>query len=60
MIEVTFIEVGLFCWAVLATGYACKYKQTLDGANNFIRVILSDKKTRDEVVADFEEFVESQ
>ena len=60
MIEVSLIEIALFCWGIAATGYAYKCKNQVDGANNFIRVLLSDEKVRDEIVADFEKYVQTQ
>lgn len=55
MIEVSIIEVALFCWAVLATASALKYKQQERGAKIFIKALLEDDKMRDAVVADFKE-----
>ena len=56
MIEFSIGEIALFCWAVLATGYALKYKQEARAADLFIRVILERKDVRDKLVAEFEEF----
>lgn len=56
MIEFSLTEIALFCWAVLATGYALKCKSHADGADLFIRVLLERKEVRDKVVAEFEEF----
>ena len=56
MIEFSFTEIALFCWAVLATGYALKWKSHANGADTFIRVILERKDVRDRLVAEFEEF----
>jgi len=55
MIEVSITEIVLFCWAVLATAYALKYRQQEQGAKMFIRAILEDDKLRDTFVADFKE-----
>ena len=56
MIEFSIGEIALFCWAVLATGYALKYKQEARAADLFIRVLLERKDVRDKLVAEFEEF----
>lgn len=56
MIEFSFAEIALFCWAVLATGYALKWKNRAEGADTFIRLILERKDLRDKLVAEFEEF----
>ena len=56
MIEFSFGEIALFCWAVLATGYALRYRQEARAADLFIRVMLERKDVRDKLVAEFEEF----
>ena len=56
MIEFSFVEIALFCWAVLATGYALRYKQEARAADLFVRVMLERKDVRDKLVAEFEEF----
>lgn len=59
MIEFSLTEIALFCWAVLATGYALKYKSHADGADLFIRILLERKEVRDKLVAEYEEFKRS-
>jgi len=54
MIEFSLIEIALFCWAVLATGYAFKYKARAEGSDFLVRVILERKEVRDKLVADYE------
>ena len=56
MIEFSLTEIALFCWAVLATAYALKYKQELRGANFFARMLIERKDVRDQVVAEYDEF----
>ena len=56
MIEFSLIEIALFCWAVLATGYALRYRQEARASDLFVRVILERKDVRDKLVAEFEEF----
>ena len=60
MIEVSITEIVLFCWAVLATASALKYKQQEMGAKMFIRAIMEDDKMRDALVKDFKEHMEEQ
>ena len=60
MIEFSFGEIALFCWAVLATGYALRYRQEARGSDLFIRVLLERKDVRDQIVQAYEkEFGES-
>lgn len=61
MIEFSLTEIGLFCWAILATGYALKCKARAEGSDLLIRVILERKEVRDKLVADYaEEFGHNQ
>ena len=60
MIEVSAIEIVLFAWAIIATGYALKYKSEARGADVFIKVLLENKEVRDDVVAKFEQFRREQ
>lgn len=60
MIEVSVTEIVLFCWAILATAYALKYRQQEQGAKMFIRALMEDKNLRDTLVADFKEHMEEQ
>lgn len=60
MIEVSVTEIVLFCWAVLATASALKYKQQEMGAKMFIRALMEDDKMRDALVKDFKEHTEEQ
>ena len=60
MIEVSVTEIALFCWAVLATAYALRYKQQEQGAKMFIRALMEDDKMRDALVKDFKEHMEEQ
>ena len=60
MIEVAITEIVLFAWAIIATGYALKYKSEARGADVFIKVLLENKEVRDDVVAKFEQFRKEQ
>ena len=59
MVEFSLMEITLFCWAVIATAYALKYKSEAEGAHFFARVLIERKDVRDKVVADYEEFKRS-
>jgi hypothetical protein len=54
MIEFSLIEIALFCWAVLATAYALKWKARADGADFFARMLIERKDVRDRVVEAYE------
>ena len=54
MIEFSLTEIALFCWAVLATGYAFKWKAKADGANFFARMLIERKDVRDQVIEAYE------
>jgi len=54
MIEFSITEIALFCWGVLATAYALKWKSKADGSEFLVRVMLERKEVRDKLVADYE------
>ena len=58
MIEITITEIWLFCWAIVATGAAFKFKDDARSLNHVLRIIIEDDKARDRVVAEFKEFKE--
>lgn len=60
MIEVSITEIALFAWAIIATGYALKYKQSRQHADMFIRELLDNKELRDHLVEDFAQFRKEQ
>ena len=61
MIEFSITEIALFCWAILATGYAFKCRSQAEGAQFLVRAILERKEVRDRLVADYaEEFGHNQ
>lgn len=60
MIEFSLMEIVLFCWAALATGYALKYKSRAEAADFFARMLIERKDVRDQVVQAYaKEFGES-
>jgi hypothetical protein len=56
MIEVTVVEVLLFCWAIFATGAWLKAKENRKSAEIFINAILNDDDLREHFVADYKKF----
>jgi hypothetical protein len=54
MVEFSLTELALFCWAVIATGYAFRYKHHANAADFFIKAILERKDLRERMVADYE------
>ena len=53
MLEITFTEIVLFTWAVVATAMWFKYRDETKGAKLFIKAILSDDEMRETIVADY-------
>jgi hypothetical protein len=54
MVEFSLTEIGLFCWAVLATAYALKWKAQAESASTFAKILIVRKDVRDQVVAEYE------
>jgi hypothetical protein len=54
MIEFSLTEIVLFCWAVIATGYAFKCKQHAHMSDFVLRKVIEDKRIRDELVNQYE------
>jgi beta-lactamase regulating signal transducer with metallopeptidase domain len=52
MIEVSITEIILFCWAVLATAFALKYKQQERMSKLFVRALIEDEELRDKIVSE--------
>jgi hypothetical protein len=52
MIEVSVTEIALFCWAVLATAFALKYKQQERMSKLFVRALIEDEELRDKIVSE--------
>jgi hypothetical protein len=50
MIEVSITEIGLFAWAILATGFALKYKHDYYAVMHTTAKILSDSTARETAV----------
>jgi hypothetical protein len=56
MIEFTLTEIVLFCWAILATGFALKYSHELLMTKFFIRKLITDEAVRTQLVAAYQTF----
>ena len=56
MIEMSFMELALLCWAVLATAYAFKFKEDAHRAGFLVHKLISDEKVRTEMVEGYEKF----
>ena len=56
MIEISLTEMFLFSWAIIATGYALKYKSDKDGTMQILRRVIEDKEARDDIVGEYEKW----
>lgn len=56
MIEVSLIEMVLFAWGMVATGFALKYKAQEHMAKTILRALLDDEKARTNMIAGYEQF----
>ena len=55
MIEVSITEIALFAWAIIATGYAFRFKQDSQMGRRFIEALLGDEELRDRLIAEYKE-----
>jgi hypothetical protein len=55
MIEVSITEIVLFAWAIIATGYAFKFKQDSQMGRRFVQALLEDEEMRDKLIAEYKE-----
>ena len=53
MIEVSITEIALFAWAIIATGYAFRFKQDSQNGRRFVQALLEDEELREKIVADY-------
>ena len=60
MIEITFIEMVLFAWAVLATAAALKYKDDLRSIKRMMVAFVENKGVREQILKAHEEFMKEQ
>ena len=56
MIEVSLIEMVLFAWGMIATGFALKYKAQEHMAKVILQTLLDDEKARTNMIAGYEQF----
>ena len=55
MIEVSITEIALFAWAIIATGYAFRFKQDSQNGRRFVQALLEDDELREKVIVDYRE-----
>jgi hypothetical protein len=60
MIEITFIEIVLFTWAVLATAAAFKFREEVRAMRRLMQLFVENKGARDQLVKAHEEFMKEQ
>jgi hypothetical protein len=60
MIEITFIEIVLFTWAVLATAAAFKLKEEVRAMRRLMQLFVENKSAREQLVKAHEEFMKEQ
>ncbi len=60
MIEITFTEMVLLAWAVLATAAAFKYKDEVRMVKRVLVTFVENKEARDQMLKAHEEFIRSQ
>ena len=54
--EITITEIMLFAWAIIATGFALKYRDDEHKTRFFLKVLIEDEKAREKMVQAFEDF----
>jgi len=55
MIEVSITEIALFAWAIIATGYALRFKHDSQMGRRFIQALLEDEELRDRLITEYKE-----
>ena len=55
MIEVSITEIVLFAWAIIATGYALKFKQESQMGKRFVQALIEDEELRNRVITEYKE-----
>jgi hypothetical protein len=60
MIEITFIEIVLFAWAVLATAAAFKYREQAQVGKRILQVFIENGDAREQILKAHDEFVKGQ
>lgn len=58
--EITITELVLFAWAIVATGFAYKYREEKDTVNLLFTEILSNPDARDRMVTSYNKWKEAR
>ena len=54
--EITLTEMGLFAWAIIATGFWLEARQDARVAKHVLRIFIENREARDNMVDAFEKF----
>lgn len=54
--EITYTEFVLLAWAIIATGFAFKYREDESQARFFLKLLIEDKEARAKMVDAYENF----
>ena len=57
MIEFTFAELFLFCWAILATGAAFYFRDKDRSHGMFVKVLIDNKEAREDFFQKMDEHI---
>jgi hypothetical protein len=60
MIEITFTEMVLLAWAVLATAAAFKYKDDARAMKRMLVIFVENRDAREQLIKAHEEFMKEQ
>lgn len=60
MIEFSITELALFAWAVLATGYALKYRDDNGMHRRMLVLFLENKEARDRILEEYAKFMKER
>ena len=58
MIEVTFADIFLLTWAILATVFCIVYREQEESHKKFIGLLIRDKKSRERFFAEMDKHLE--
>ena len=54
--EISITEMMLFTWAVIATGFAFKFREEEQRTRFFLKLLIEDEKARAKMVGAYEDF----
>ena len=60
MIEITFIEIVLFAWAVVATAAAFKFREEVFVGRRMFQLFVENKEAREQLLKAHAEFMKEQ